>query len=306
MSLTSPSDPDTSSELLMRARGGESVAVDHLCRLYRDRLVTVARNAGADDPHLVAETAITSRLLSVDPDHVPTLEAFEQALFADVLAALLPSPDASPPSWTARVSPAPRTPDTDRGGQLLEPHAAAEIPDPKRAPRRKRRKGRARRLAAIGLVAAVGAGAYATLDPALPIGGPKTTVEAGPGALIEQLATMGADSAGGPTEFRGRALTSEDFAGDELRAVDFGATTITDVDFAGTDLSEANFTAAVIKDTSFVDADLTAVDFSEVSFDGVDFAGSDVSGADFTGATFTGGAMTGEWDPSDPPIGLNE
>lgn len=83
-------DHDLDAGLLAGARRGDLDALTQLCGHYRERLLAIAESAGAADPDRVAESAVTRTLLSIDPEDVPTMDDFEEDLFAEAMAVLVP------------------------------------------------------------------------------------------------------------------------------------------------------------------------------------------------------------------------
>lgn len=79
------------NDLVVDARNGNPAAVGELCNRYQQRLLTVAGNAGADQPETVVERALTQAMLAVGPDGTSDTMRFEQDVFARVLAAVVPA-----------------------------------------------------------------------------------------------------------------------------------------------------------------------------------------------------------------------
>ncbi len=78
--------------LLVAARSGEIDAIAAVCGHYRGRLMILARNAGAAEPDVVVQNALTETLLRIEPVESPSLADFERTLFDRVVVDSDPVP----------------------------------------------------------------------------------------------------------------------------------------------------------------------------------------------------------------------
>lgn len=78
--------------LLVEARAGEISAIAAVCGHYRGRLMILAQNAGAAEPDVVVQNALTEALLRIEPVETPSLAVFERTLFDRVVADSHPVP----------------------------------------------------------------------------------------------------------------------------------------------------------------------------------------------------------------------
>ncbi len=78
--------------LLVAARSGEIDAIAAVCGHYRGRLMILARNAGANEPEVVVQNALTETLLKIEPVEAPSLAEFERTLFDRVVVDSDPVP----------------------------------------------------------------------------------------------------------------------------------------------------------------------------------------------------------------------
>ncbi|MEM9565009.1 MAG: pentapeptide repeat-containing protein [Actinomycetota bacterium] len=97
-------------DVLLAARSGELEAISSLYTHYRERLMTLAGNAGAERPVPLVQNAITQALLAIEPDRFG-IEEFERDLFARVMVDLLDTGelvDETGPIDLAEVDPDPQ------------------------------------------------------------------------------------------------------------------------------------------------------------------------------------------------------
>jgi len=83
---------DLDVELLVAARTGDIEAIAAVCGHYRGRLMILARNAGAAEPEVVVQNALTETLLTVEAVEAPSLPEFERTLFDRVVVDSDPVP----------------------------------------------------------------------------------------------------------------------------------------------------------------------------------------------------------------------
>ncbi len=83
---------DLDVELLVAARAGDIDAIGAVCGHYRGRLMILARNAGANEPEVVVQNALTETLLKIEPVEAPSLAEFERTLFDRVVVDSDPVP----------------------------------------------------------------------------------------------------------------------------------------------------------------------------------------------------------------------